>query len=193
MIYLKFVTTLFLKLILNVSLPTSLYYAIGGVSIVKSIVIFVFRERRVSHKTSALGDFAVQLSIQLCQISHYASALGAAHVVPCIHVGFKHRMRAGASVMQAHWRRNKHKQQALSCLEVSLIPMDVSCAIFPCVHNTHTAVNPCPPNGTTAPPLRPPIPYSLPAPLCMSAGSGCDKWPSSRSRWTLRLCQGYYV
>lgn len=99
----------------------------ASVRIVKSLVIS--RERCVSHEISAL-DFALQLSIQLCQISHYASALGAAHVVPCSGVGFKHRMRAGAGVVQAHWRGNKHKQHALSCLEVSLVPVDVSCAIF---------------------------------------------------------------
>lgn len=91
-------------------------------------------------QTNALGDFSERrLSIQLCQMSHYVSPLCAAHVVLCSHMGFKHRMRAGAGIVQGHWRGNKHKQQALSCLEVSLIPMDVSCAIFPCVHNRHSS------------------------------------------------------
>lgn len=52
--------------------------------------------------------------------------------------------------VQVHRRGSKHKQQALSCLEVSLIPIDVSCSIFPCAHNT--AVNPQPPN-VAAPPV----------------------------------------
>lgn len=46
-----------------------------------------------------------RLSVQLCHISHYVSALGAAHVVPCSHMGFKPRMRAGAGSASALERK----------------------------------------------------------------------------------------
>lgn len=92
------------------------------------------REYCVTRKINALDDFLKTVrpavwDISLCFCSLWYSA---AHVVPCRRMGFKHRTRAGAAVVQKHWRGNKHKQHALSCLEVSLVPMDLCCAITLC-------------------------------------------------------------
>ncbi len=88
---------------------------------------FYTRMHCVTHKINALDDFVKTvrpavwaISLCCCSLRH-----SAARVVPCSHVGFKHRMRAGAAIVQVHWRGNKHKQRVLSCLEVSLVPMDV--------------------------------------------------------------------
>lgn len=94
---------------------------------------FYAREHCVTHKINALDDFVkvwpAVWDISLCSHSLWHTA---AHVVPCSHLGFKHRMRAGAAIDQKHWRGNKHKQHALSCLEVSLVPMDLCYAITLC-------------------------------------------------------------
>lgn len=69
----------------------------------------------VTHKINALDDCvrtvrpAVwDISLCLCSLRYFP-----AHVVPCSHMGFKHRARAGAAIVQKHWRGNKHKQTCL--------------------------------------------------------------------------------
>lgn len=126
---------------------------------------FFAREHCVTHKINALDDFVTTVwpavrDISLCFRSLRHSA---AHVVPCSHMGFKHRTRAGAAIVQKHWRGNKHKQHALSCLEVSLVPMDLCCAITLCSapHAQQPNPKPKPPNGADRPPPLPPVEYSI--------------------------------
>lgn len=96
--------------------------------------VLFFYQCCVTHKINALDDCvrtvrpAVwDISLCLCSLRYFP-----AHVVPCSHMGFKHRARAGAAIVQKHWRGNKHKQHALSCLEVSLVPTDLRCVIGLC-------------------------------------------------------------
>lgn len=110
---------------------------------VSEMSCFYSRELCVTHKINALDDFVKTVrpavsDISLCFRSQRHSA---AHVVPRSHMGFKHRTRAGAAIVQKHWRGNKHKQHALSCLEVSFVPHGrLLCHLS--VFTTHTAANP---------------------------------------------------
>lgn len=99
--------------------------------------LFYTTEHCITHKINALDDFVKAVGPAVRDISLCCRSLRhcAAHVVPCSHMGFKHRTRAGAAVVQRHWRGNK--QHALSCLEVSFVPMDDWCAITLC--STRTA------------------------------------------------------
>lgn len=136
-------------------------------------------EQPVTYKINALDDFCKDCSascVRYLIMVLFSVVCCSSHCAMWV----LNRMRAGAMMVQKHWRGNKHKQHVLSCLEVSLVPTDICCAISPCVHNTHN--NPQPPNGADPPPLWRPIPYSTPAPLCMHVGSRCDKCPSSSGR-----------
>lgn len=107
---------------------------------------FYTREHCVTHKINTLDDFVKTVWPAVCDISLYFCCLwySAPHVVPCRHMGFKHRRRAGAAIVQKHWRGRKHKQHALSCLEVSLVPTDLCCAITVCSAPHEQQPNPKP-------------------------------------------------
>lgn len=146
---------------------------------------FYAREHCVTHKINALDDFVTTVRPAVRDISLCLRSLrhSAAHVVPCSHMGFKHRTRAGAAIVQKRWRGNKHKQHALSCLEVSLVPMDLCCAITLC-----SAPHAQQPNPKPEPRMVPIarlhcFPWStVPAPRSQQGtmGSCCDKLPSSK-------------
>lgn len=118
------------------------------------------REDCVTHKNNALDNFVKSVrsaawDISLCFCSLWHSA---AHVVPRSHMGFQHKTSTGAGIVQKHWRGNKHKQHALSCLEVPLVPVDASlchhCVRFH-THGSQTC-RPQAPNGADGPsPLHP--------------------------------------
>lgn len=121
---------------------------------------FYTREHCVTHKTKALDDFVKTVRPAVWDISLCFRSLrhSAAHVVPCSHMGFKHRTRAGAATVQKHWRGNKHKQHALSCLEVSPVPMGILLCHHSAFISTHTAAKPeaeAPNDADRPPPLLP--------------------------------------
>lgn len=138
---------------------------------------FYTREFCVTHKINAPDDFVKTVRPAVWDISLCFCSLrySAAHVVPCSHMGFKHRTRAGAAAVQTHWRGNKHKQHALSCLEVSLVPIDLCCAIALHVQlHTHISqtANPRTKRSWSGH-------YLLLPPDSRYMRSHCDKWPHS--------------
>ena len=143
--------------------------------------LFYTTEHCVNHKINALDDFVKAVGPAVRDISLCCRSLRhcAAHVVPCSHMGFKHRTRAGAAVVQRHWRGNK--QHALSCLEVSLVPMDDWCAITPCSHSRQS-IGPSPKWYWSTASFAPCTAQHWRLSASRSIGSCCDKWPSSTGR-----------
>lgn len=63
---------------------------------------------------------------------------------PCSHMGFKHRMRAGAAIVQKHWRGNTHtytytqtNNMPYPALKCPLSPRSSAASLL-CVQQLHT-------------------------------------------------------
>lgn len=85
---------------------------------------FYTREHCVTHKINALDDFVKSVrpavwGISLCFCSPWHSA---AHVVPCSHMGFKHRTRAGAAIVQSTGEETNTNNMPYPALKCPLSP-----------------------------------------------------------------------